>query len=155
MTVNAYYQNVRGLNGKAHLILPVMSLPVYDLVLFTEIWLADGFNDGEIFLMDQYHVYRKYHSCNTSSKCTGGGALIGVRKSLPSIHLPLFERTDLEMVWVKLEFEVPVYVCCVYLPGRAISNAYLSFAGAQLRQLSSLALHGTDISVAAAEKIPS
>lgn len=74
-----YYQNVRGLNGKAHLMLKLLSLLVYDVICFTETWLKDDFYDGELFSPDQYDVHRSDRNQLFTSKSKGGGVLIATK----------------------------------------------------------------------------
>lgn len=124
-----YYQNVRGLNSKTNLLLPLISLLIYDIICFTETWLTDGFNSSEIFPSDKYSVYRKDRNRGLTGKDSGGGVLIAIKnkKHLNVQRLYSFERPELEMVWLRIGYETPIYLCCTYLPQRSIYAHYNNF----------------------------
>lgn len=122
-----YYQNVRGLNGKCHLILPLVSMLTYDIICWTETWLQSGFADGEVIPTTFYTVHRKDRNLNLTGRASGGGVLIATKVGLNARRLPGFESPDLEIVWLRIPTAVPTYLCCIYLPARSISAPYISF----------------------------
>lgn len=128
MVVELYYQNVRGLNGKASLILPMVCLLCYDIIGFTETWTQCGFHSSEVFPVEHYTVYRKDRNLSSTEKTTGGGVLLAVKRSFKNVRrIYSFERDNLEMIWICIELSMPIYICCAYLPDRSSSNAYIEF----------------------------
>lgn len=122
-----FFQNIRGANGKCHLIYPMSCAQTYDVICFVETWLQPGFADSELLPTDHYMVFRCDRKLELAGKSTGGGVLVATKASLCAKRLPKFELPELEIVWVRLETEIPVYVCCVYLPNRSSAGAYLNF----------------------------
>lgn len=127
MTTSLYYQNVRGLNGKTHLVLPLLSLFTYDLICFTETWLSSDINNSELFPPNQYIVHRSDRSTGTSDKQCGGGVLIAAKRKLQISRPVHFERPNLEMVWIRVGLLIPVYLCCIYIPNRSLLAPYVNF----------------------------
>ena len=115
VTSTWFYQNVRGLKTKLKDFFMSVSSGVYSVIIITETWLDDDINDNELF-SNQYIVYRKDRSLNTSEKKWGGGVLIAVNKSLKSKILPISDPS-IEEVWISVQFEdLQVCVGTVYIP---------------------------------------
>lgn len=58
-SINAYYQNVRGLKTKLINIKNNISICEYDIIFLTETWLNDSVSDGELCDPNKYCVYRR------------------------------------------------------------------------------------------------
>lgn len=127
MMLELYYQNVRGLNGKFNHLLPLISLLCYDIICFTETWLREDFNSSLIFPPNQYQVYRKDRNLHSSDKSTGGGVLIALKNNLKADRLYGFEHPNLEMVWIRVNLIIPVYLCNIYFPNRSMAENYHTF----------------------------
>lgn len=127
-----YYQNVRGVNTKALDIRRNIEACPYDVIALCETWMQPGFHTSELFPpftdnQRNFIVYRNDRNLVLTGKQTGGGVLVGVRANIPSRRMFEFESPDLEMVWVRMQLDVTVYVCCIYLPDRKITSAYHRF----------------------------
>ena len=64
--------------------------------------------------------------------------MIAAKNGLKPRRLPHFERPDLEMVWICLELSTPIYVCCIYLPERAMATPYTNFVKAMHDNVASI-----------------
>lgn len=60
-----------------------MLLCGYDVLVLTETWLDECVGSAELGLND-FNIYRKDRSGQTSLKSRGGGVLVGVRRSMCS-----------------------------------------------------------------------
>lgn len=128
MVLELYYQNVRGLNGKANLILPLASLLCFDLICFTETWLQPDFQSSLVLPADYYTSFRKDRNLDSTVKSNGGGVMIGVKNCISSTQLKRdFERPNLDMLWIRLDLPMPLYLCCVYIPHRSFYSQYNDF----------------------------
>ena len=129
-----YFQNIRGVNTRAHHVRSAIEGCSYDIILLCETWMQPGFNNAELFptgpnVQKNFIVYRKDRDLVRTGKKTGGGVVIAVRASIRSSRMFEFEydHSDLEMIWVRLQLDIPVYLCCAYLPDRAMSATYHRF----------------------------
>ena len=80
------------------------------MIAITGTWLSNSVLDGEI-LPSNYTIYR----CDRASR--GGGVLLAVKHSLPSIQLSL--SSDIESVIVEITSSRSFIVCVVYAPPSA------------------------------------
>lgn len=127
MLLNLYYQNVRGLNGKTHLIYPQTAALFFNLICFTETWAQEGLYNSEIFPADHYDVYRRDRDLDLCGKSSGGGVLIAVKRPLGARRMYGFECPGLKALWIRIDLEIPLYICCVYLPNRSVATPYQLF----------------------------
>lgn len=127
MTLSVYFQNVRGLRGKCHTVRPNISSCDYDVIGLVETWLQEGVNTSEVFPNDNFTVYRRDRCLQTTAKRDGGGVVLALKKHLNTVRLPAFEPNDVEVIWAFIDLEIPLYICCAYLPDRSQSAAYHSF----------------------------
>ena len=94
--------------------------------MFVETWLNEAFNDAELYLQD-YRIYRRDRSLQTSVYSRGGGVLIAVHRAIKSKQLCV--KDTIEDVFVHIEVEKKsLILACVYFPPRSPSAAYVSFS---------------------------
>lgn len=127
-----YVQNIRGANTKARFIRPSIQSCVYDIIILLETWLQAGFCNSELFPPSSqrhrnFNVYRRDRDLDLTGKQTGGGIIIGVRAGYKSERLLAFECPNLEMVWLRVDGEYPLYICSCYMPDRSNHAQYSSF----------------------------
>lgn len=75
-----YYQNVRNLRNKNHIIKPKTIESNYDIIALTETCFDNG-NKNEEYFSKNYSVFRCDRSESNSMKCSGGGCLIAIKKT--------------------------------------------------------------------------
>lgn len=118
-TVNIYYQNVNGLRSKVEeFYLSVISSD-YDIIVLTETFLNKSILNSELFVLNDYFVYRRDRDYSKTGQVKGGGVLIAVRNSLliKSIeHRENWQTDDVEDLWISLKYNKKLYhICGVYL----------------------------------------
>ena len=92
--------------------------------IFTETNLTEGIENSELGLQN-YNIYRKDRSSETSHKSDGGGVLIAVHHSITSRLIPI-QETRIEQVFVRISFgNRKVILGSVYIPPYASANEYL------------------------------
>ena len=95
--------NARSLCNKLSLFQSFVYSSNHNVFCITETWLSGLIHDGEI-LPSKFVLYRK------DRPSRGGGVLIAVNDSLPSLCIP--SPPNLELLCVKI---VDFVVCCVYV----------------------------------------
>lgn len=100
-SINAYYQNVRGLRTKTNEFLKELQLTSYDLICLTETWLWDGISSAEIF-SSNYSVFRKDRDYSSRGCRFGGGVLIATSSAFQAHRRYDLETYD-ECVWLQME----------------------------------------------------
>ena len=111
-----YYQNVRGLRSKISDFFLEVSDSAYDCIVLTESWLDSQICSSQLF-GDHYTVYRSDRCSRNSTKVTGGGIVIAVRRSLSSALLVDAMDETLEQLWVTVKnSESKVVIGAIYLP---------------------------------------
>ncbi|CAK1554363.1 unnamed protein product [Leptosia nina] len=116
----------------------------YDIIILTETWLnVLSVYNSEIF-DDRYNVYRRDRSSSTHTKhkTTGGGVLIAVLKTLPSLRLNSFE-SDCEDLWVSIKISrgsksINLNICAIYISPpvkRTILETFIDKATESLEQI--------------------
>lgn len=118
-----YYQNVRGLRTKLTTLLCNASICEYQVLMFTETNLSDDISDAELGL-NNYLIFRKDRSKETSHKKTMGGVLLAVHKSIPCSLLPT--ESPIEQIYIKIGSpKAKCIIGCVYLPPDSPLESYL------------------------------
>ena len=85
-----------------------------DIIVLTETWLNNSFNDHEI-LPNDFHVYRRDRYSDRTGR--GGGVLIAVRTTLDSCLVDVPNCNNTEFICVRLAIgRRCVYIMGVYLP---------------------------------------
>lgn len=115
---------MRGLRTKLHHLRDVIHLSDNcDVIILTETWLNNNFNDAELSLVN-FNIYRRDRD-STSSVCErGGGVLIAVKKNLRSFRNILVHQ-DIEQLFVTISGDAgKVVIGAVYLHPRAPSELY-------------------------------
>ena len=88
----------------------------FNVIAIVETWLSPFITDNEI-LPTGYSIYRK------DRKSRGGGVLLAIYHSLPSLQLQ--SPPDLEVATVQIGAKGNVAICVVYIPPNA-DNSYHS-----------------------------
>lgn len=125
--LNIFYQNIHSIRGRIddfnsrlHL------LDSYDIIVLSETWLDESINDSELQLQN-YDIFRCDRSILTSSKKTGGGVLIAVKKSLKGSFVPLID-SSYEQVLVQIKTKVnTILISAVYIPPLSSDEYYKGF----------------------------
>lgn len=113
------YQNVRGINSKlSNLYLKSFSCD-YSVIAFTESWLKPTTFDLEVFC-DKYQVYRKDRLIRR-----GGGVLVAVHSSIPSLIISFSQEPSVEILCVRLSIAgIFIFITCSYIPPNSNSEIY-------------------------------
>lgn len=98
-----YYQNVRRLRKKNHIIKPKTFETEYDIIALTETCFDSGNNNDEYFC-DKFSIFRCDRSVTNSRKSTGGGCLIAIKKNVnyKIEQINLDEFNDIELVGARI-----------------------------------------------------
>ena len=101
---------MRGLRTKCSELFISSLACVYDIIA----WLHSSIYDSELLHSD-FLVYRCDRSAQTSSFSRGGGVLISVRSIYSSERITIPGTEALEIILVKVQLKVNLYVCCLYI----------------------------------------
>lgn len=117
--MHLYYQNVRNLKNKNHVIKPKTYTIEYDIIALTETFFDSG-NINEEYFSDKFCVFRCDRSTENSAKMSGGGTLIAIKKNenyeIEKIDLDKFSDIELVGSKIKLNNGNLIFVFCVYIP---------------------------------------
>lgn len=120
--ITLFYQNVRGLRTKTHQFKQNILTYNYDVILITETWLTGVFYANEL-CDDRYDVYRCDRNLNTSTKKSGGGVMICIKRSLRAQQRSDWVCGDIESVWLTVSANAlrtgdkrNLHICLVYIP---------------------------------------
>ena len=126
--LSMYYQNVNGLKTKLDEFSANIILNSHEIICLTETNLNDEINSQELFVNNNYVVYRSDRNLGESQKKSGGGVLCAIASEIES-----FRRYDLnsqgESVWIQCKIGKEILiVCTVYFPpkSRYIDYEYFS-----------------------------
>lgn len=130
-TVNVYYQNVNGLRSKIQeFYLSVISCD-YDVIVLTETFLNKSILNSELFVANDYFVFRRDRDYSTTGQVKGGGVLIAVKNSMlvKSIeHQVNWQTDDVEDLWITVKYNKMLYhICGVYLVNTLNISYYKNF----------------------------
>jgi hypothetical protein len=110
---------VRNLRNKNHVIKPKTYDTFYDLIALTETFFDNGNSDEEYFC-DKFTVFRCDRSKLNSTKSSGGGTLIAIKKSdhytAQAINLDEFGDLEIAAAKIILSSCKCIFVFCVYVP---------------------------------------
>jgi hypothetical protein len=97
----------------------------FNVIVITETWLNDTFNNEEI-LDSNWTVYRKDRDYSSTGLSRGGGVLIATHNSLSSelITTPFHELFDLRIIKVCSGQSFCMYIGVVYIPPRSSETTY-------------------------------
>lgn len=122
--INIFYQNVRGLRTK---LIPLktnfQTFGNYDIIILTETWLCPSITNSELGLLGyQLHRLDRNH-------CTrGGGVLIAVRSTFPSVLISTNIST-VEHLFIHITNpSINIIVGAVYIPPNSSLQLYESHA---------------------------
>lgn len=129
VSLNIYYQNVRGLRTKTHSFLRNVCLNSYDIIILTETWLMDSVYSSELF-DGRYLVWRRDRDYSRTSQTRGGGVLIAVRCDLTVVERCDW-RSTAEDIWISVTMKrsrptvtYNLHICGVYLCKENAGNSY-------------------------------
>lgn len=119
--VSIYYQNVRGLKSKTHLLYENILACNYDIIILTETWLDSTVYDREV-CDDRYRVFRQERSGRR-----GGGVLAALKQPCTVIS-----SEGKSISWDGLILKTKMYgyiwyICIVYIPPSSNIAKYLEF----------------------------
>lgn len=102
-----------------------MNAAEFDIYIMTETRLNDSVFSCSLFPPNDYDVYRCDRSSNTSTKESGGGALIGVHKKLKSELVLSAEPEGCEQIWIKIKNNNKIFLLgALYIPPSSCSAVY-------------------------------
>ena len=118
--INIYYQNVHSLLGRVRRINNIVNSSSFHYILiFTETWLNDEITDNDLGWIN-FNIYRCDRSILTSSKFTGGGVIIAVRRELSATRL-YFKCNNVEYCAVLIDFmDFNLILIAVYFPSASL-----------------------------------
>jgi hypothetical protein len=129
MSINFYYQNVRGLKTKLRECYLNSLQQNNTIVLLTETWLNSSIFNNELF-NPEYTIYRKDRDLILTGKKDGGGILIAVSNKFPSERLFHLENND-EFMFVRIKYNSnskdDIVICLTYFPPLTKVNTYKCF----------------------------
>lgn len=134
ISLNGYYQNVRGLRTKTQSFYSKVAQSDYDFICITESWLTPNFYDRELF-DDRYFVYRCDRSADESGAERGGGAVVAVRREYRPLRRdwPCPPPASSECLWISIPLthsrnNYSLNICCIYIPhGPAYKETLMNF----------------------------
>ncbi|CAF4867365.1 unnamed protein product [Pieris macdunnoughi] len=100
-SLTLFYQNVRGLRTKSNEFYQNLLTCTFDVILITESWLNSSFYDNEL-CSDEYQMFRRDRSKETSSKNIGGGLLIYVSRYLKAYERAEWNCNSVETLWITI-----------------------------------------------------
>ncbi|XP_053686917.1 uncharacterized protein LOC128736459 [Sabethes cyaneus] len=111
-----YYQNACGMNTVIDDYFLAISEGFYDVIALTETWLDDRTLQSQL-LGHEYEGFRCDRGPHNSSKKTGGGVLVAVRRSLKASRVNDVAWNNIEQVWVSIKLkDRNLYLCTIYIP---------------------------------------
>ena len=113
-----YYENAGGMNTFVDDYLLACSDNPYGIIIVNETWLNDRTLSHQVF-GPGYEVFRCDRSTLTSSKSSGGGVAIAVRRGTAKsiTHLRNQSWDCLEKIWLVLDLgNHKLFLCTLYLP---------------------------------------
>ena len=129
MSLEVFYQNVRGLKSKTKSFYLNVLQQHNDLLLLSETWLNNTVYNSELF-DSRYKIYRKDRDFKQKGKKDGGGVLMAVSKRLFSEQLKNLENDD-EYIVVKIRSSSKnnqnIIICLAYFPPKTNSETYKKF----------------------------
>ncbi|XP_043479942.1 uncharacterized protein LOC122509766 [Leptopilina heterotoma] len=121
--VSIYYQNVRGVRTKLHLLRQSIPLKDYVIFILSETWLTPAINSSELGFT-RYDIFRSDRCVTTSDKKLGGGVLLASKRSL-SCTLICHKDKTLEYTIVKFKFNGSLHIFgAFYIPPNANIEKY-------------------------------
>lgn len=136
-----YYQNVRGLNSKAHEFKHNILASQYPIICCTETWLQPGTCNSE-FIDDNYTVFRADRQLSLLNCKRGGGVMIAVDNNYSAVEVNLelirsnVPSIDILAVKIKINFHC-FFIFAVYIPPH-VDNASFSILLELLESLQSI-----------------
>lgn len=116
--ISMYYQNINGMRTKLQHFYQNVLNSDYDVICLTETNLNSGIFDGEV-IDSRYNVYRRDRDITSSSKESGGGVLIAVKKKFHVLRQANWD-SDQEDIWITIlpnNCHAPkINLCVCYLP---------------------------------------
>ena len=125
--LSVYHYNATSISGteKLNEFNHSFSGEVYDFISLTETWLHEGIFDNEILPNCSYSIHRHNRDKLNSHKNGGGGAMLCIHKSLPSIRRHSIRRhtASAEIVWVEIPHSPgrKAYIATFYMPKPKLS----------------------------------
>lgn len=112
-----FYQNVNRIRSKLNDVYLSLLNDDYDIVCLTETNFDSGIYTSEV-IDDRYVVFRRDRESTTSSKQSGGGVLLAIKKHF---HVTRHQdmETSLEDLWITMrtgKAGLSLAICLVYLP---------------------------------------
>ena len=129
-SLTLYYQNVRSLNNKLHLLRSgahqLTLLP--DIIVLTETWLSPSTSNAELGL-SRYQIYRCDRNGDSSTGTRGGGVLIALQKKIHASSLLVPINT--ESLFIKIQHRGAKFLlAAAYLPPDSPLAYYTRFLSA-------------------------
>ena len=114
--VLVYYQNVSGMNTYVDEYRLASSDCSYDVIALTETWLNERTSSNQV-CGDYYEVFRCDRNHLNSSKVSGGGVLLAIRRAFQARELKDARWSIVEQVWVSIKLvDHTVFICVIYFP---------------------------------------
>lgn len=117
MTVEIFYQNVRGLRTKTEECFLNIQNITSDVFCLTETWLNDKFLVSEV-IPHNLKVHRRDRNYHVTRTERGGGVLVAYRNNLNAVRVYDFESniSFVEDIWLKFDRpEGNLFLCTVYI----------------------------------------
>lgn len=91
----------------------------YDIIVLTETSLNKSILNSELFVLNDYFVYRRDREYDRTGQVKGGGVLIAVKNNVlvKSVeHQSQWETAGVEDLWITVKYNKTLYhICVVYL----------------------------------------
>jgi exonuclease III len=113
-----YYQNINGMRTKLQHFYQNVLNSNYDVICLTETNLISGIFDGEI-IDSRYNIFRRDRDIANSTKESGGGVLIAVKKKFQVLRQAHWDSNQ-EDIWITIKsnncHSPNINICVCYLP---------------------------------------
>jgi hypothetical protein len=116
--ISMYYQNINGMRTKLQHFYQNVLNSNYDVICLTETNLISGIFDGEI-IDSRYNIFRRDRDIANSTKESGGGVLIAVKKKFQVLRQAHWDSNQ-EDIWITIKsnncHSPNINICVCYLP---------------------------------------
>lgn len=123
--LNIFYHNCGGIRSKLNKLYVDAKSCHFNVLVFTETWLNDTFNNEEI-LDSNWTVFRNDRDYSSTGLSRGGGVLIASHNSLSSelIDTPTHKLFDLRIIRVSSGNNLCMYIGVIYIPPGSSESTY-------------------------------
>lgn len=110
----------------------------YDIIIITETWLNESYNNEEILNSD-WTIYRNDRDYNASGLSRGGGVMIAVRSTTSHCNVSTVQSRHFEYKFINiLNNNTNLYIGAVYIPPNSDESIYNEFFNSSQKIIDSM-----------------